>query len=131
MIYIHNSLRKYIVATLNFFNEVKVQNQNSEGDVVEKNIPVEFSTREKLDNLSNLKESGLLNGNINYLPRAFWLLMILVEMSQGWGIEITKLIFYIKSPQSNISIIQFRIHMICEMFSYYKTQGLSLLDKLK
>ena len=71
MIYIHNSLRKYIVATLNFFNEVKVQNQNSEGDVVEKNIPVEFSTREKLDNLSNLKESGLLNGNINYLPRAF------------------------------------------------------------
>lgn len=57
--------------------------------------------------------------------------MILVEMSQGWGIEITKLIFYIKSPQSNISIIQFRIHMICEMFSYYKTQGLSLLDKLK
>ena len=68
MIYIYNSLRKNIVATLNFFNEVKVQNQNSEGDVVEKNIHVEFSTREKLDNLSNLKESGLLNGNINYLP---------------------------------------------------------------
>lgn len=68
MIYIYNSLRKNIVATLNFFNEVKVQNQNSEGDVVEKNIPVEFSTREKLDNLSILKESGLLNGNINYLP---------------------------------------------------------------
>lgn len=48
MIYIYNSLRKNIVATLNFFNEVKVQNQNSEGDVVEKNIPVEFSTREKI-----------------------------------------------------------------------------------
>lgn len=71
MIYIHNSLRKYIVATLNFFNEVKVQNKNSEGDIVEKNIPVEFSTKEKLDSLSNLKENGLLNGNINYLPRAF------------------------------------------------------------
>ncbi len=71
MIYLHNSLRKYVSAILNFFNEMKIQYKNSEGDVIERNIPVDFSIREKSDIIDEKTQESILSGNTNVLPRAY------------------------------------------------------------
>lgn len=71
MIYLHNSLRKYVSAVLNFFNEMKIQYKNSEGDVIERNIPVDFSLREKSDIIDEKTQQSILSGNTNVLPRAY------------------------------------------------------------
>jgi len=71
MAYIHHgTIRKYTAALLSFFNNVEVQHANSSGTVISKNIPLQYSTKEKSRVFDEHSTKQLMEGNYNVLPRA-------------------------------------------------------------
>lgn len=65
----HNSIRRYTLAVLDFFNQMEVQYEN-DGQIVTKSVPIRYKTREKLLSIDKGTEQ-VLSGNTNVLPRAF------------------------------------------------------------
>lgn len=65
----HNTIRKYTLALLDFFNNLEVQYKNEDEQVIVKKIPVHYKMREK-ELLMNKTETQILTGNMNTLPRA-------------------------------------------------------------
>lgn len=68
--YYHNTIRRYVIALLDFFNNTEIQYKNSDGDLITKQIPVNFKFREKSE-VFNVSEQQAISGNMNILPRAF------------------------------------------------------------
>jgi hypothetical protein len=66
----HNSIRKYTLALLSTFNNLKVEHTLSDASVQTKNIPITFANKEKSDIFSKRDTEQLLNGNNSFLPRA-------------------------------------------------------------
>lgn len=79
--YIHNTIRKYTLALLNFFNELEIQYNDSNGSVINKKIPIIYRNKEKhsLMDKSIIQE---LNGNMNVLPRGTLSLTQLAKSSE-------------------------------------------------
>ena len=65
----HNTIRKYTLALLDFFNRLEVQYKNDDDQIIVKKIPLHYKTREK-EMLMDKTESQILSGNMNTLPRA-------------------------------------------------------------
>lgn len=66
----HGTIRKYTSALLNLFNEMEVSYKLSTGQVIEKKIPLVYSSREKSRILDSTTIEAFLSGNNNVLPRA-------------------------------------------------------------
>lgn len=66
----HGTIRKYTAALLDFFNGLEVQYEDSNGNVISRNVPVKYSTREKIHVLDDYTAEQLVSGNTNVLPRA-------------------------------------------------------------
>lgn len=66
---IHNTIRKYVGSLLNLFNDLEVQYTDSEGRILTKNIPIVYSTREKIHEFFRHTDENLRTGNANVLPR--------------------------------------------------------------
>jgi len=69
MLLFHNSIRKYTLAILETFNNLKVE-YNNNGTLAYKNIPIKYSAREKINLLNETDKENILNGNYNILPRS-------------------------------------------------------------
>lgn len=82
MFYHHNTIQTYVGALLNLFNDLEVQYKNSKGNIVSRNIPVRFSTREKSKILDEYTPEQLTSGNTNILPRANILWSAVVKADQ-------------------------------------------------
>ena len=68
--YLHNTIRAYTLALLNFFNEISIQYTNSNGDILTVNVPIHYKNVEK-STLINMTEKQILSGNMNVIPRAY------------------------------------------------------------
>lgn len=64
----HNTIRRYTLALLDFFNNMEVQYLDGD-QVVTKSVPIRYKTREKLLSIDKSTEQ-MLTGNTNVLPRA-------------------------------------------------------------
>lgn len=71
--YLHNTIRAYTLALLNFFNEISIQYTNSNGDLLTVNIPIHYKNVEKAA-LMTMTEQQIVSGNMNVLPRAYLVL---------------------------------------------------------
>ena len=78
MFYHHNSIRTYVGALLNLFRDLEVQYEKSNGELISKNIKVEFSNREKSKILDEHTVEQITSGNYNVLPRGnlLWSAMV-------------------------------------------------------
>jgi len=72
-ILVHSSIRKYTLALLETFSGLKVEYQTKDktGNPIYKykDIPIKYSTREKLNLLDEVDEKNIISGNYNVLPR--------------------------------------------------------------
>jgi hypothetical protein len=66
----HGTIRKYTAALLEFFNDIEVSYKLSNGQRIEKNIPLNYSSREKSRILDDYTVEQFLSGNKNVLPSA-------------------------------------------------------------
>lgn len=65
----HNTIRRYTLALLDFFNNMEVQYLSDGDQIVTKSVPIRYKTREKLLSIDKSTEQTL-TGNTNVLPRA-------------------------------------------------------------
>lgn len=73
--YNHQTCRRYTAALMDVLNHLKVQHLRSDGSMIEKNVPVMFSSREKSEIFSHLRKNNLYK-NANILPRAYLNLIV-------------------------------------------------------
>jgi len=66
----HYTMRTYTAALLDLFNDLEVQYKLSDGSLKTKNIPLNYSGREKAIVMDKYTIEQILSGNINVLPRA-------------------------------------------------------------
>lgn len=64
----HNTIRRYVLALLDFFNNLEVQYTDND-QIITKSVPIRYKTREKLLSQDKSTEQ-VLTGNTNVLPRA-------------------------------------------------------------
>jgi hypothetical protein len=69
--YHHNTIRKYVSALLSKFNDFETKYTTSDGEVVDKKIPVVYDTREKSIILDSLTEDDIETGNYAIIPRGY------------------------------------------------------------
>lgn len=65
----HNTIRRYTLALLDFFNNMEIQYLGDGDEVITKSVPIRYKTREKLLSIDKSTEQ-ILSGNTNVLPRA-------------------------------------------------------------
>lgn len=65
----HNSIRKYTLAMLETFNGLKVEYTKA-GEIKQRNVPIKYANREKINLLNETEQNNLLSGNYNFLPRS-------------------------------------------------------------
>lgn len=91
----HNTIRKYTLAMLETFNglkvEYEVQNNNGTPEYRYKNVPIKYSTREKINVLDEVEETNLLSGNYNVLPRTSIALTSIVKNSERQSNKFNKI----------------------------------------
>lgn len=69
---VFNSIRKYTLALLDTFKNLKVQNISDTDNIgILENIPIKYSQREKFDMLKDLNNDENTRQNYNILPRSF------------------------------------------------------------
>jgi hypothetical protein len=68
--YHHGTIRKYTAALLDLFNDLEIQYEDSQGNIISRNIPLKYSSIEKTRVLDNYTTEQLASGNTNVLPRA-------------------------------------------------------------
>jgi hypothetical protein len=92
---IHNTIRKYTLALLETFNGIKVEypvtNTNGTPEYKYKNVPIRYSTREKLNLLDEVDEQNLLSGNYNILPRTSLALSTITRNSERQSNKFNKI----------------------------------------
>jgi len=92
--FFHNTLRKYTLALLETFGNLKVEytvNTNNNIETLYKKIPIKYSNREKINLLDEVDEQNLLSGNYNFLPRSKLTLTDLVRNIERQTIKFVKL----------------------------------------
>lgn len=75
----HGTIRKYTAALLDFFNGLEIQYEDSNGNVISRNIPIRYSSIEKIRILDTYTTDQLVTGNTNVLPRAAIALSTMVK----------------------------------------------------
>ena len=65
--FLHNTIRKYTLALLDFFNEVEVQHKDSDGALITQKIPISYRNKEK-NQLMDKTWLQQIQGNMNILP---------------------------------------------------------------
>ena len=65
----HKSIWKYVAAIIEYFNDVTLEYKLSTGEKVSRNIPLIFSSKEKMNLLDRNSVDQILSGNLNVLPR--------------------------------------------------------------
>ena len=78
----HGTIRKYAAALLDLFNGLEIQYTDSNGTTISRNIPIKYSTREKIAILDTYTAEQLASGNTNVLPRASLALSTLIKADQ-------------------------------------------------
>jgi len=66
----HGTIRKYTAALMGLFNNFEIQYTDSNNNLLSRNIPIKYSSREKSNILDDYTTEQLLTGNYNILPRA-------------------------------------------------------------
>lgn len=79
--YLHNTIRKYTLAVLNFFSRMQVQYENSNGNLISKFVPIHYRNKEKAE-LINKSMKQIVSGNMNLLPRASLNLLQIVRSTE-------------------------------------------------
>lgn len=108
----HNTIRRYTLAVLDFFNQMEVQYEN-DGQIVTKSIPIRYRTREKLLSIDKSTEQQL-SGNTNVLPRAF---LELTDLSPETDRQVSKYL-KINRLRTDPENADFQYNCVSYTFSY-------------
>ena len=68
--YHHGTIRKYVASLLSTFNDIEIQYEKSSGEIISKNIPLVYTSREKVSVLDDYTSEQILSGNYSVLPRS-------------------------------------------------------------
>ena len=63
----HNTIRRYTLALLDFFNDVEIQYKDSNGALVTKKIPIQYRNKEKYEMMDKSFQQEI-SGNMEVLP---------------------------------------------------------------
>lgn len=91
--YLHNTIRKYTLALLNFFNEITVQHLDSKGCLITKKVPVTYRNKEK-NELMDKSFMQEIQGNLSILPRGTLVLTQMSKSSDRNTSKYNKMAFY-------------------------------------
>jgi len=64
----HNTIRRYTLALLDFFNDIEIQYKDSNGALVTKKIPIQYRNKEKYEMMDKSFQQEI-SGNMEVLPR--------------------------------------------------------------
>lgn len=77
-----NTIRKYTLALLTTFNNLKVEYKLEDGTYDTKTVPLKYASVEKSKLLGDIDTQELLNGNYNVLPRASLAMSTMTKFEQ-------------------------------------------------
>ena len=80
--YHHNTIKKYTAAILDMLNDLEIQYERSDQTIINKSIPITYSSIEKSRLLDHHTSEQLASGNYNVLPRAHVALSTMVKSEQ-------------------------------------------------
>lgn len=67
----NNTIRKYVQALLNAFNDLEVQYLTTDEKIITKEVPIVYASREKSNIADFVTQDFLERGNYNILPRSY------------------------------------------------------------
>lgn len=108
----HNTIRRYTLALLNFFNNMELQYESDNGQIITKSIPIRYKTREKLLSIDKSTEQEL-SGNTNVLPRAY---LELTSLSPDTERQVSKYLKINRNRQGTHA--QYQWNCLSYSFSY-------------
>ena len=75
--YHFKTIRTYVASLLNFLSNLEIENEDSNGNIITKKIPVQYASKEKSQAMQMQSDDQLLSGNSNIIPRGT---LVLVSM---------------------------------------------------
>jgi len=87
----HNSIRKYTLALLETFGNLKIQKSGTTDNPVYKKIPIKYTYREKMRQFDEVQEQQLLSGNYNILPRSSLTLTSIIKNQERQSNKFNKI----------------------------------------
>lgn len=67
--YHFKTIRTYVGSLLNFLSNLEVENVDSNGNIITKRIPIQYTSKEKSQAMQMQSNEQLLSGNSNIIPR--------------------------------------------------------------
>ena len=68
--YHFKTIRTYIASLLNFLSIIEIENTDSAGNIITKQVPVVYASKEKSQTMQDQSDEQILSGNSNIIPRA-------------------------------------------------------------
>lgn len=65
----HGTISLYTAALLSFLRKIKIEYLDENENLISKNIPIMYSSKEKAKSLEFFKQEDFVSGNVNLLPR--------------------------------------------------------------
>lgn len=65
----HGTISLYTAALLSFLRKIKIEYLDENENLISKNIPIMYSSKEKAKSLEFFKQEDFISGNVNLLPR--------------------------------------------------------------
>lgn len=65
----HGTISLYTAALLSFLRKIKIEYLDENENLISKNIPIMYSSKEKARSLEFFKQEDFISGNVNLLPR--------------------------------------------------------------
>ena len=65
----HGTISLYTAALLSFLRKIKIEYLDENKNLITKNIPIMYSSKEKAKSLEFFKQEDFISGNVNLLPR--------------------------------------------------------------
>ena len=65
----HGTISLYTGALLSFLRKIKIEYLDENENLISKNIPIMYSSKEKAKSLEFFNQKDFISGNVNLLPR--------------------------------------------------------------
>ena len=75
----HGTINLYTAALLSFLRKIKIEFLDENKNLITKNIPIMYSSKEKAKSLEFFKQEDFISGNVNLLPRGTLSLVTIIK----------------------------------------------------
>ena len=91
----HGTISLYTAALLSFLRKIKIEYLDENENLISKNIPIMYSSKEKAKSLEFFNQKDFISGNVNLLPRGTLSLVTIMKREDALlnrNIKINKVI---------------------------------------